>query len=71
MKKNLLAPVSLLAGSAVLTVISCAAAPFVLKAGLKALRRKAEEYCYDPQTGTIRRKDENVVILNEDDYHIE
>ena len=61
---------NLLAGGAVITAVSCVIAPIMLKTGLKTIRRYAEQFVLDPETGQIRRKDENVVILREEDYEI-
>jgi len=58
----------LLAGGAVLTAI---ATPYLLKIGTEKVKETLENLEYDPQTRTIRRKDENVIILEEKDYHIE
>ncbi len=60
----------LLAGGAVLTTIAAAAAPKLLEKGVEKLRKKLEQYEFDPTTGTVRFKDENVVLLDEADYHV-
>lgn len=58
------------AGGAVLTAVACIIAPAMLKTGLKTIRSYASQYYLDPETGMIRRKDEDVVMLSEDEYKI-
>ena len=58
------------AGGAVLTAVACLVAPAMLKTGIKTIRNYASQYCLDPVTGQIRRKDEGVVVLSEDEYKI-
>ena len=70
-KKHSLTAVNVLAGGAVVTAVTCVIAPIMLKTGLKTLRRYASQFVLDPETGQIRRKDEGVVVLNEEDYTIE
>ncbi len=70
-KKHSLTAVNVLAGGAVVTAVTCVIAPIMLKIGLKTLRRYASQFVLDPETGQIRRKDEGVVVLNEEDYTIE
>ena len=62
---------NLLAGGTVITAVTFVLAPLMLKTGLKTIRKYAEQFVLDPQTGQIRRKDENVVVLREEDYSIE
>ncbi|MBQ4464811.1 MAG: hypothetical protein II916_02455 [Oscillospiraceae bacterium] len=70
-KKHQISPVSVLAGGAALTAIGVVLAPVMLKTGLRTIRKYASQFVFDPETGQIRRKDENVVVLNEEDYTIE
>ena len=58
----------LLAGGAVLANKTAAAAPKLLDKGKEKLRKTLEQYEIDYQHGTIRKKDENVVFLSEEDY---
>lgn len=58
------------AGGAVLTAVACIIAPAMLKTGMKTIRDYASQYYLDPVTGQIRRKDEDVVVLSEDEYQI-
>lgn len=62
---------NLVAGGAALTVVSCAVAPLMLRAGIKAIKRAAGRYHYDLETGMIRPKDENVIVLSKNAYTIE
>lgn len=68
-KKN--TALSLLAGGTVLSAVTFVIAPIMLKTGLRTIRKYAEQFVLDPQTGQIRRKDENVVVLGEEEYSIE
>ena len=68
-KKN--TALNLLAGGTVLSAVTLVIAPIMLKTGLKTIRKYAEQFVLDPQTGQIRRKDENVVVLGEEEYRIE
>ena len=51
-----------LAGGIALTAI---ATPYLLKIGIEKSQETLENIEYDPQTRTLRRKDENVIILEE------
>ena len=58
------------AGGAALTAAACIILPVMLKTGMKTIRKYAEQFYFDPDSGMIRRKDENVILLSEDDYQI-
>ena len=70
MKKFAVKAIEAAAGGAVLTAVACIVAPAMLKTGLKTIRNYASQYYLDPETGMIRRKDENVVTLTEEEYKI-
>ncbi|MBR2087180.1 MAG: hypothetical protein IJ906_08620 [Oscillospiraceae bacterium] len=70
MKKLAVKAIEAAAGGAVLTAVACIVAPAMLKTGLKTIRNYASQYYLDPETGMIRRKDENVVTLTEEEYKI-
>ena len=70
MKKLAVKAIEAAAGGAVLTAVACIVAPAMLKTGLKTIRNYASQYYLDPETGMIRRKDENVVTLTEEEYNI-
>ena len=70
MKKFAVKAIEAAAGGAVLTAVACIVAPAMLKTGLKTIRNYASQYYLDPDTGMIRRKDENVVTLTEEEYKI-
>lgn len=62
---------NLVAGGAALTVVSCAVAPLMIGAGIKAIKRVASRYQYDIESGRIRARDENVIVLPKHAYTIE
>ena len=70
-KKQKHSIVNRLAGGAVIATVSCILAPIMLRTGLKTIRKYAGQFVLDPETGQIRRKDENVVFLERDEYEIE
>jgi hypothetical protein len=70
LKKLAVKAIEAAAGGAVLTAVACIVAPAMLKTGLKTIRNYASQYYLDPETGMIRRKDENVVTLTEEEYKI-
>ncbi len=69
-KKFAVKAIEAAAGGAVLTAVACIIAPAMLKTGLKTIRKYASQYYLDPETGTIRRKDEDVIMLSEEEYEI-
>lgn len=71
MKKPMHLARNLFAGGAVLTVVTCVAAPLMLKTGIKALKKAADKFTYDLDAGRIRPKDEDVIVLQKGAYTIE
>jgi hypothetical protein len=71
MKKPIHLARNLFAGGAVLTVVTCVAAPLMLKTGIKTLKKAADKFTYDPEMGRIRPKDADVIILQKGAYTIE
>ncbi len=69
-KKHTITPLGVLAGGAAVGAAAFVLAPIMLKVGYRTIRKYAEQYELDMETGTIRRKDENVVLLRDDDYEI-
>ena len=69
-KKFALKAIEAAAGGAVLTAVACIIAPAMLKTGLKTIRNYASQFYLDPETGMIRCKDEDVVMLSEEEYRI-
>lgn len=69
-KKFAVKAIEAAAGGAVLTAVACIIAPAMLKTGLKTIRNYASQFYLDPETGMIRRKDEDVVMLSEEEYRI-
>ena len=69
-KKFAVKAIEAAAGGAVLTAVACIIAPAMLKTGLKMIRNYASQFYLDPETGMIRRKDEDVVMLSEEEYRI-
>ena len=58
------------AGGAVVTAAACIVLPVMLKTGLKTIRKYASQFYLDPDSGQLRRKDEGVILLSEEDYKI-
>lgn len=69
-KKRHISPISLLAGGAALTTVAVVLAPVMLRVGYRTIRKYAERYEFDLETGTIRRKDRDVVMLTQEEYEI-
>lgn len=69
-KKHQITPLGVLAGGAAVGAAALVLAPIMLKVGYRTLRKYAEQYELDMETGTIHRKDRNVVILENSDYEI-
>jgi hypothetical protein len=69
-KKFAVKAIEAAAGGAVLTAVACVVAPAMLKTGLKTIRKYASQFYLDPETGMIRRKDEGVIMLSEEEYKI-
>lgn len=67
-KKHQITAAHLLAGGAALTTVAVILAPIMLRAGYQKLRSFAEQFELDMETGTLRRKDQGVVILEKSDY---
>ena len=70
MKKPLHLARNLAAGGAVLTLVTCVAAPLMLRTGIRALKKAADRFEYDPEAGQIRPKDRDVIVLQKDAYSI-
>ncbi|MCR4644563.1 MAG: hypothetical protein K5695_04025 [Oscillospiraceae bacterium] len=71
MKKPMHLARNLVAGGAVLTVVTCAVAPLMLKTGIKALKKAAGKFEFDLESGRITPKDQDVIVLQKDAYTIE
>ncbi len=71
MKKPMHLARNLVAGGAVLTVVTCAVAPLMLRTGIKALKKAADKFTYDPEMGRIVPKDADVIVLQKGAYTIE
>ncbi|MBP0973006.1 MAG: hypothetical protein J5851_03765 [Oscillospiraceae bacterium] len=71
MKKSMHLARNLVAGGAVLTVVTCAVAPLMLKTGIKALKKAADKFQFDPASGRITPKDQDVIVLQKGAYSIE
>ena len=71
MKRPLHLARNLAAGGAVLTLVTCVAAPLMLRTGIKALKKAADRFEYDPEIGKIRPKDADVIVLQKGAYSIE